>query len=112
MRQNKPTPAIPKQHGRMGKLQFTSSVAVKWSGRGMVSVPALPYRGDWAVTRLNEYSTSVTYIPTGEKCMDVRNLRVGRMVCAVMNALDYQWPKQAHEFRETVWYEWLKAVRQ
>lgn len=54
MRQNKPKPAIPKQHGRMGKLQFTSSVAVKWSGRGMVSVPALPYRGYWAVTRLNE----------------------------------------------------------
>lgn len=96
------------------KLKFTSSACVKWSGQGLVSVPALPYRGIWAVVRLNEFNTSVTLITCGEKICDVRNLRKGRLICAILNALpEYwdNWPKRAHEFRESIWWEWLQEVR-
>lgn len=96
------------------KLKFSASVAVQWFGKGMVSVPALPYRGYWAVAKVSEFSMSITHIPSGQKIGDIANRRVGRMVCAVLNALPYdwnEWPKFAHEFRETVWFEWLKEVR-
>lgn len=96
------------------KLRFSASVAVKWSGRGMVSVPALPYRGQWVVVRLGEYNTSVTCVSNGEKACDIKNLRKGRLICAVLNALpEYwqDWPKHAHEFRESLWWEWLQDVR-
>jgi hypothetical protein len=98
----------------MSKLQFSDSCCVKWSGRGMVSVPALPHRGFWAVTQVTQYTASITHIPTGEKIMDISNRRVGRMVCAVLNALPYDWqawPKFAYEFKETIWFEWIKEVR-
>jgi len=101
----------------MHKLRFVSSVAILMHVRGKparVSVPALPWRGEWAVTKVSDYSITVTHVRSGQKIADVRNLRVGRVICAVMNALPYDWTdyaKVAHEFRETAWFEWLKGMR-
>lgn len=94
------------------KLRFSSSVAVCWSGRGRVSVPALPWRGVWAVTKLTEHYISVTHVIIGEKACQVSSIRKGRLICAVLNALPYDWEdvKQQREFRESVWWEWLQEV--
>src|SRR5579859_7157271 len=98
------------------KLRFVSSVAIQTYNHGTVvrkSVPALPWRGHWAVTKVNEYTITVTHVLSGMKAGDVSNRRVGRMICAVLNALPYDWSdysKVVREFRESVWFKWLKAV--
>jgi len=98
------------------KLQFVSSCAVLMHNHGKparVSVPALPWSGHWAVTKVSEYTISITHAPSGLKAGDVSNRRVGRMICAVLNALPYDWSdygKVVWEFRDSVWFKWLKAV--
>lgn len=102
----------------MSKLQFTSSVAIlTYNGKGGMcrkSVPALPWRGHWAVAQVSDWSITVTHVISGMKVADVRNRRVGRVICAVLNALPYDWSdysKVVYAFRETVWFEWLKEFR-
>jgi len=99
------------------KLRFVSSVAIQTYDRGRLarkSVPALPWRGHWAVAKASDYSMTITHVLTGQKAGDVSNRRAGRMICAVLNALPYdwaEWPKCAHEFRESIWFQWLKEMR-
>lgn len=99
------------------RLRFVSSCAIQtYNGKGGMcrkSVPALPWRGHWAVTRVSKYTISVTHVLSGMKIGEVANLRVGRMICAVMNALPYDWSdysKVVWEFRDSVWFAWIKAV--
>lgn len=98
------------------RLRFVSSCAILLHVHGKparVSVPALPWRGHWAVTRVSEYTITVTHVLSGMKIGEVTNLRVGRMICAVMNALPYDWSdysKVVWEFRDSVWFKWIKEV--
>lgn len=94
----------------MNKLQFTSSVAAQLGNR-RVSVPALPYKGRWCVARISEYHISVTHVETGIAIVAfISNRRVGRIICAVLDALDYDLPRQAEEFKQSPWYEWIRSL--
>jgi hypothetical protein len=56
---------------------------------------------------------SITHVISGMKIGEVSNRRVGRMICAVLNSLPYDWndySKVAYEFRDSVWFKWIKAV--
>lgn len=99
------------------RLRFVSSAAVLLHVHGkpmQVSVPALPWRGFWAVTQVSEYSITITHVISGMKIGDVSSRRAGRMACAVLNALPFDWSdwgKAVYEFRDSVWFRWVKELR-